>query len=97
MIVTLIGKNVLYKTKLPKVAIGNYWITDKNDKKLISIEGNGEEWQVISSNNAKIVRPNSLTASSNISKIVESKVNIIKEATLREYSMYYIYLKVLVK
>ena len=93
MIVTLIGKNVLYKTKLPKVAIGNYWITDKNDKKLISIEGNGEEWQVISSNNAKIVRPNSLTASSNISKIVESKVNIIKEATLREYSMYYIYLK----
>ena len=39
MIVTLIGKNVLYKTKLPKVTIGNYWITGENDKKLINIEG----------------------------------------------------------
>ena len=92
MIVTLIGKNVLYKTKLPKVAIGNYWITDKNDKKLISIEGNGEEWQIFSNNNAKVLRPNSLT-SSNIAKIAQSKVYIINEITLKEYSMYYIYLK----
>lgn len=92
MIVTLIGKNVLYKTKLPKVAIGNYWITDQNDKKLISIEGNGENWEIISNNNAKILRPSSLK-SSNISKIAQSKVYIINEVTLQEYGMYYVYLK----
>lgn len=92
MIVTLIGKNVLYKTKLPKVAMGNYWLTDANDKKLISIEGDGENWEIFSNNNAKIIRPKSLI-SSNISKIVQSVDNVIEETTLKEYSMYYIYLK----
>lgn len=92
MIVTLIGKNVLYKTKLPKVAVGNYWITDENNKKLMNIEGNGENWAVFSNNNTKIIRPKSLT-SLNVAKIVQSIENIIDETSLREYSMYYIYLK----
>lgn len=92
MVVTLIGKNVLYKTKLPEVAIGNYWLTDINDKKLMSIEGNGENWAVFSNNNVKIVNPKSLK-SSNIAKIVQSKENIINDAILQVYSMYYIYLK----
>lgn len=92
MIVTLIGKNVLYKTKLPEVAIGNYWLTDMNDKKLMSIEGTGENWQVFSNNNVKIVNPKSVK-SSNIAKIVQSKENIINDAILQEYSMYYIHLK----
>ena len=89
MIVTLIGKNVLYKTKLPEVAIGNYWITDANSKKLINIEGHGENWIIFSNNNTKIVRPKSLT-SPNVSKIMQSKENIISGITLKEYSMYYI-------
>lgn len=92
MIVTLIGKNVLYKTKLPEVAIGNYWITDANNKKLINIEGHGENWIIFSNNNTKIVRPKSLT-SPNVSKIMQSKENIISGITLKEYSMYYIYLE----
>lgn len=92
MIVTLIGKNVLYKTKLPKVAIGNYWITDENDKKLISIDGNGENWRIISNNNAKIIRPKSLT-SLNVSRIAQTVENVIDETILKTYSMYYIYLK----
>ena len=50
MIVTLIGKNVLYKTKLPKVTIGNYWITGENDKKLINIEGKNGNWKITSNN-----------------------------------------------
>ena len=92
MVVTLIGKNVLYKTKLTEVPIGNYWITDNNDKKLLNIEGNGKEWKVISNNNTKILKPKSLT-SLNVSKIAESEGNIIKQITLNEYGMYYVYLK----
>ena len=39
MLVTLIGKNVLYKLKLPTKKTGNYWITDDDGKKLINIVG----------------------------------------------------------
>lgn len=92
MIVTLIGKNVLYKTKLPKVAIGNYWITDENDKKILNIEGNEGNWKIVSNNNVKIIKPKSLT-SLNVSKIAQIEENVIKEISLKEYSMYYIYLK----
>lgn len=91
MIVTLIGKNVLYKTKLPEVAIGNYWITDETDRKLINIEGSGEFWKVISNNNIKVIRPKSMN-SLNVSKIIQTKENIIPEIALKEYSMYYVYL-----
>lgn len=92
MIVTLIGKNVLYKTKLPKVAIGNYWITDSNSKKLINIEGDGENWVISSNNTTKIVKPKSLT-SYNVSKIVQLKESIINQIALKEYSMSYVYLE----
>ena len=92
MIVTLIGKNVLYRTKLPNVPIGNYWITDENDKKLINIEGDKGSWKIFSNKNIKIIKPKSLT-SLNVSKIAQSTQNIFKEITLKEYSMRYIYLK----
>lgn len=92
MIVTLIGKNVLYKTKLPKVAMGNYWITDENDKKLVSIEGDGENWVIISNSNVKIIKPKSLI-SLNISKTAEAAGNVINKIALMTYSMWYIYLK----
>lgn len=91
MIVTLIGKNVLYKTKLPKVAMGNYWLTDYNDKKLVAIEGNGEIWKISSNKNTKIIRPVSAT-SLNFSKIAQSPVNVLREVALQEYHMYYLYL-----
>ena len=78
MIVTLIGKNVLYKTKLPKVAMGNYWITDENDKKLINIEGDGRTWKIIGNNNVKIIKPKSIT-SLNVAKITQSSQNLIEE------------------
>lgn len=92
MVVTLIGKNVLYKTKLPQSAMGNYWIIDENDKKMISIEGNGESWKIFSNKNSKIINPNSLTSLS-VSKIAQSEKNVIEKITLKEYGMYYFYLK----
>lgn len=53
MIVTLIGKNTIYKTRLPKAAIGNYWITGENGKKLVNIEGKLGKWKITSNNFAK--------------------------------------------
>lgn len=53
MQIVLIGKNVLYKLSLPKNVEGNYWLTDnkeKNEKKLINVEGkmeNGSLYQMI--------------------------------------------------
>ena len=92
MIVTLIGNNVLYKTKLPKVAMGNYWITGENDKKLINIEGNGGSWKITSNSHIKIINPKSLT-SLDASKISQESENVIEEIALKEYSINYIYLK----
>ena len=38
MLVTLIGKNILYKTKLPNKQAGNYWITDDDGKKILNMK-----------------------------------------------------------
>lgn len=92
MFVTLIGKNVLYKIKLPRFAMGNYWITDEKDRKILSIEGNGNDWKIFSNNQVKIIKLKSMT-SLNVSKIAQSEENIIKVITLKEYSINYIYLK----
>ena len=53
MLVTLIGKNVLYKLKLPTKKTGNYWITDDDGKKLINIVGKSNEWQMYSNEHNK--------------------------------------------
>ena len=92
MIVMLIGKNVLYRIKLPRNPIGNYWISDEKNKKLINIEGDRVNWKINSNKNLKIIKPNSVT-SLNASKIDQSPQNVIEQAILREYSVNYIYLK----
>lgn len=92
MIVTLLGKNILYKTKLPQYPVGNYWITDENDKKIISIEGDGKVWEIFSNNKFKIINPKNMT-SLNVFKIAQSEENIIERISLKEYGMYYVYLK----
>ena len=91
MIVTLIGKNVLYKTKLPKVTIGNYWITGENDKKLINIEGKNGNWKITSNNHVKIISARDVNFS-NVSKLSKQSKNIIEEISLSEYSMNYVYI-----
>lgn len=94
MIVTLIGKNVLYKLKLPSVAIGNYWLTDENQEKLINIEGKDGEWEITGGNKLKIIKPKALTSFTfDVQKAVEDRKNLIEKAKLTEYSMNYIYLK----
>ena len=55
MLVTLIGKDNLYKIRLPNKKTGDYWITDnESGKKLINIIGKNNEWQIYSNEQAKI-------------------------------------------
>lgn len=89
MLVTLIGKNVLYKLKLPTKKTGNYWITDDDGKKLINIVGKSNEWQMYSNEQVKILNPQSIK-SLNISKIAKDIMNIIKGVKLIERNIYYI-------
>ena len=89
MLVTLIGKNVLYKLKLPTKKTGNYWITDDDGKKLINIVGKNDEWQMYSNEQVKILNPQSIK-SLNISKIAKDIMNIIKGVKLIERNIYYI-------
>lgn len=90
MIVTLIGKNVIYKTKLPKVTMGNYWITGENGKKLVNIEAKEGKWKVTSNRQTKIVNIQEFPQT-NVEKLVKLPENIIEQITLEEYSINFIY------
>ena len=89
MLVTLIGKNTLYKLKLPNEHDGNYWIKNDNETKLVNIFGRKDEWQICSNEQVKILAPKSIT-SFNISKIKDDPKNIINKVVLREGCIYYL-------
>lgn len=90
MLVTLIGKDNLYKIRLPNKKTGDYWITDnESGKKLINIIGKNNEWQIYSNEQAKILNPR-VVNSINISKIVKSSSNILSYINLKENGIYYV-------
>ena len=90
MLVTLIGKDNLYKIKLPHKKTGDYWITNSEDgKKLINIIGKNGEWQIYSNEQVKILNPREIN-SMNISKVVRNNSNIINYINLKENSIYYV-------
>ena len=90
MLVTLIGKDNLYKIRLPNKKTGDYWITDnESGKKLINIIGKNNEWQLYSNEQAKILNPR-VVSSINISKIVKSSSNILSYINLKENGIYYV-------
>ena len=90
MLVTLIGKNVLYKLKLPTKKTGNYWITDDDGKKLINIVGKSNEWQMYSNEQVKILNPQSIK-SLNISKIAkDNEHNKRGKINRKKYLLYFI-------
>lgn len=89
MLVTLIGKNILYKIKLPNKQTGNYWITDDDGKKILNIIGKNNEWQIYSNDQIKILDPRAIR-SFNVSKVAKDIVNIISGVRLKENSIYYL-------
>ena len=89
MLVTLIGKNVMYKIKLPKVIVGNYWITNENNKRLVNIEADGDNWIIKSNKQMKIIDI-PIRQSSNITKDIKLSNKIIEKLILKQYSMNFI-------
>lgn len=90
MLVTLIGKNNIIKLTLPKFPEGSYWINDVTGKKIINIQGKFNQWQIISSDFAKIINSQYIKFSDNVLKVIPSKYTTIKNIVLKEYSMHFI-------
>ena len=91
MIAFLIGKNKINKLILPKITVGNYWITEKtNDKeiKLINIAGNGEGWQIMSNQFAKILSPESIKFEEQGVYIKDYNKKVIEKIILEDYKTY---------
>lgn len=92
MLVVLIGKNSINKITLPQTILGNYWLTDENnkDKKLINIEGKNGKWQVLSNNSVRILDSKFVEISDDSIIVDWSKVNTLDKVTLNEYDKYVI-------
>lgn len=89
MLVTLIGKNKMHRMILPKIAIGNYWLTDGAEKenKLINIEGINGKWCVTSTTNIQIIDCSTTKMTTN--KFTEEyNRKILYRAELNEYNKY---------
>ena len=92
MQVVLIGKQKIYRVKLPTNAIGNYWITDGNEK-LINIEANNGKWQIISNDLAQIIKSNYLQLIDDELVVHLTEESVAKGVILRENEMYAVCLK----
>ena len=90
MLLTLIGKGTMNKLLLPKIAIGNYWLSDK-EKKLINIEGRDGNWRLIINSFIDVIDLKTVQIENNILK-TGSKITS-KEVILKEDEMYGIYFK----
>ena len=93
MQIALIGKNTLYKLSLPKNVEGNYWLTnhkEKNEKKLINVEGKGGKWQLVANDQINVINLKFIDIDDKGHGIKVYKNNDEEEKTiiLEEYEMY---------
>ena len=94
MQIALIGKNTLYKLSLPKNVEGNYWLTDhkeKNEKKLINVEGKDGKWHLVTNNQTNVIDLKFIDIddkSHGIKVYKNSNDEIEKTIILEEYKMY---------
>ncbi len=87
MLITLIGKNIIYKLVLPRTAIGNYWVSDSNSRKILNIEGNGKNWQINKNQDIQILNSDELIKTKST-----AKSNSCENLILKEYNIYEIVL-----
>ena len=90
----LISKNEINKINLPKNPVGNYWITgkgmDNKEKKIINIEGNGKEWQVICNKDSKILNSKDIIVKEEAITILNQNSNeTSKKITINENGTYF--------
>ena len=94
MQVTLIGKNSIQKKVLPRIIVGNYWISDNygdNEKKLINIEGRNGEWQVVSNDLMKIIDSRYIKITNNKIYVTDKKNEAtINRIILKDYSIHFV-------
>lgn len=93
MQIALIGKDTLYKLSLPKNVEGNYWLTDhkeKNEKKLINVEGKDGKWQLVANDYTNVIDLKFMDIDDKSHGIKVYKNNDEREKTiiLEEYKMY---------
>ena len=58
MVLTLVGKEGIYKMVLPEIAKDSYWISNENSgtkKELVNIEAVNGKWQITSNNYQKVI------------------------------------------
>ena len=91
MVVTLIGKSTIYKTELPTIVSGSYWITGKNDKRLINIEEENNCWTISSNKDMKIIK-NKIDDEKydNISQVIRDSENFVDKIALKNYSSFFV-------
>ena len=92
MRVTLIGKKFLYKVDLPRIPIGNYWLTDKTtekERKLINIEGKDGNWKIITNGIVNVINPKALDITGDKIRLRQD-INIVysESLILKEHCMY---------
>ena len=91
MLVTLMGKKSLYKVTLPKVPIGNYWLTDNStqrERKLINIEGKNGCWQIKTDRNVKVINPKDIAININNISLKKAQYSYNEGLVLKEHCMY---------
>ena len=91
MIVTLIGKNNIYKTDLPEEVNGNFWISEKTkeaDIRILNIQANNGKWQIESNNYAKIIHPEHVRVENDCLVASQEEGSIIAKGSLEENNMY---------
>ena len=92
MQVILLEKNYIQKLTLPKIKIGNYSISetgrDGKEKRLITIEGDGKEWKLMSNNYSKIIDPKDMMVTNEGIQIAGGRYRVVDGTILKEYNMY---------
>jgi len=93
VLLTLIGKESLYKLNLPQVADGNYWISknvEETEEKLLNIQGKNGQWEVISNNQMRIISNKNITITNEELSLMQSKDMVLDKIVLEEYHMYFL-------
>lgn len=91
MLVSLIGKDKIYKLVLPSNVRGSYWITDKEgneEVKLVNIEAVDGKWHIKSNSYAFVNTRNILEY--DVKKIKSIPQKILDDAVLEEYGLHII-------
>ncbi len=91
MLVTLIGSKSINRIILPKVVIGNYWITeieDNEEKKLVNIESQDGKWKITSNSYARVIDPKSLKIVDYEFSLQGSNFIVKEKVILKPGSMY---------